>query len=59
MFNLKKNKRVILMALNIDAKICAFKNDMRSLGNFCRLKDTDFILEGKIMELNQIKICKN
>ena len=38
------------MALNIDAKFegkltCAFKNDMRNLANFHRLKNSDFILE--------------
>ena len=46
------------MALKIDAKFegkltCAFKNDMRNLANFHRLKNRDFILESKIEELNQ------
>ena len=46
------------MALKIDAKFegkltCAFKNDMRNLANFNRLKNSDFILESKMAELNQ------
>ena len=48
------------MALNIDAKFegkltCAFKNDMRNLVNFHRLKNSNFILESKMAELNQNK----
>ena len=48
------------MALNIDAKFekkltCAFKNDMKNLENFHRLKNRDFILESKMEELNQNK----
>ena len=48
------------MALNIDAKFekkltCAFKNDMKNLENFHRLKNSDFILESKMEELNQNK----
>ena len=51
------------MALKIHAKlerklICAFKNDMRNFVNFHRLKNSDFILESKIVELNQNKILK-
>ena len=47
------------MALNIDAKFegkltCAFKNDMKNLTNFHKLKNSDFTLESKIAELNQI-----
>ena len=43
----------------IDAKFerkltCAFQNDMRNLTNFCRLKNSDLILESK-MELNNNK----
>ena len=43
------------MALNIDIKFegkltCAFKNDMR---NFNRPKNSTFILESKMVELNQ------
>ena len=41
------------MALNIDAKFegklrCAFKNDMKNLVNFQRLKNSDIILESKM-----------
>ena len=51
------------MALKIDAKFkgkltCAFKNDMRNLANFHRLKNSDFILESKIVELYQNKNSK-
>ena len=51
------------MALNIDAKFegkltCAFKNDMRNLANFHWLENSDFILESKMSELNQIKNTK-
>ena len=50
------------MAL-IDAKFekkltCAFKKEMRNLANFQRLKNSDFILESKIVELNQNKNLK-
>ena len=53
------------MALKIDAKYegkltCAFKNGewriltkMKNIANFHRLKNSDFILESKIAELNQ------
>ena len=52
------------MTLNIDGKFegkltCVFKNDMRKLANFHRMKDSDFILESKMAELNQIKIQNN
>ena len=48
------------MALNIDAKFegkltCAFKNNMKNLANFHRLKNSNFFLESKIAELNQNK----
>ena len=51
------------MALKINAKFggkltCAFKNDMRNLANFHRLKNSDFILESKMAELNQNKNSK-
>ena len=44
----------------IDAKFerkltCAFQNDMRNLTNFCRLKNSDLILESKMAELNNNK----
>ena len=46
------------MALKVDSKfegklICAFKIDMRNLAYFHWLKNSDFILESKIAELNQ------
>ena len=48
------------MAQKIDAKLeekvtCVFKNDMRYLPNFHRLKNDNFILESKIAELTQNK----
>ena len=51
------------MALKIDAKCegkltCTFKNDMRNLEDFHRLKNGDFILESKMAELNQFKTKK-
>ena len=51
------------MALNIDAKFegkltCAFKNDMKNLANFHRMKNSDFIFENKMAELNQNKNLK-
>ena len=51
------------MALKIDAKFegkltCAFKNEMRNLANFHRLKNSDFILERKMAKLNQNKNLK-
>ena len=53
----------MLMALKIDGKIeekqtCAFQNDMRNLANFHRLKNSDFILESKVIKLNQNKNSK-
>ena len=49
-----------MTALNIDAKFegkmtCAFKNDMRNLANFHRLKSSDFNSESKMAELNKNK----
>ena len=46
------------MGLKIDAKfeeklIWDFQNDRSNLVNFHRLKNSDFILEGKMVELNQ------
>ena len=51
------------MALKIDAKfegklICVCKNEMRNLANFHRLKNSDFILESKMAELNQNRNLK-
>ena len=47
------------MALKIDVKLtCVFKTNMKNLVNFYRLKNSDFILESKIAELNQNKNSK-
>ena len=51
------------MTLKSDAKFeekltCAFQNDMTNLANFHKLKNSDFILESKIAELNQNKNLK-
>ena len=51
------------MTLKSDAKFqenltWGLKNDMRSLENFRRLKNSDFILESKMAELNQNKSLK-
>ena len=51
------------MILKIDAKFkskltWAFKNDMVNLENFHRLKNSDFISESKMAELNQNKNLK-
>ena len=51
------------MAMKIGAKFegkltCAFKNDMKNLANFHRLRNSDFILESKMAELNQNKNSK-
>ena len=52
-----------MIALKIDAKFdgkltCAFQNGMRNLADFHRLKNSDFILESKMAELNQNKNTK-
>ena len=46
------------MVLRTDAKFegklsFAFKNDVKNMANFHRLKNSDFILENKMAELNQ------
>ena len=51
------------MTLKIDTKFegkltCALKNDMTNLANFHRLKNSDFILERKMAELNKNKNSK-
>ena len=51
------------MVLKIDAKFegkltRVFKNDMKNLTNFHRLKNSDLILESKMAELNQNKNSK-
>ena len=63
MFELKKYRGVIFHDTKSDIKFevkltCAFKNDMRNLANFHRLKISDFILESKMSELNQNKNSK-
>ena len=63
MFELKNTKELCLIALKIDAKFkvkltCAFKNEMRNLANFHRLKNSDFILKSKMVELNKNKNLK-
>ena len=49
--------------MRIDAKFegkltYAFKNEMRNLANFHRLKNIDFILESKMVKLNRNKNLK-
>ena len=51
------------MTLNIDAKFewkltCAYKNDMKNLASFHKLKNSDFILEIKMTEPNKNKNSK-
>ena len=51
------------MAPKIDTEFerkltCAFQNDMMNLANFNRLKNSFFILESKMPELNQNKNLK-
>ena len=51
------------MALKIDTKFegkltCAFKNGIRNLANFRRLKYSNFIAESKMAELNQNRNSK-
>ena len=59
----KGTEELCLMSLNIDTKFeekltFVFKNDMKNLANFYRLKNSDFILEIKMAELNQNKNSK-
>ena len=51
------------MALKVGEKFerklaCGFRNDMRNLANFHRLKNSHFILESKMAELNRNKNLK-
>ena len=51
------------MTRKIDAKFegkltCAFQNNIKNLENFHRWKNRDFILESKMVELNQNKNLK-
>ena len=59
----KSTEELCLITLKIDAKIegkltCAFKNNMRNLANFHRLKNSYFILESKMVELHRNKNSK-
>ena len=61
MFEQKKNVELCLIAIKIDAECegkltCTFKNNTRNLGNW--LENSDFILESKMVELNQNKNSK-
>ena len=63
MFELKRYSGLCLTALKIDAEFegklaCAFQNDMRNLAIFHKLKNSDFILESEMVELNQNKNSK-
>ena len=56
----KSTDELWLIALKIDAKFnrkltCFLKTDMNNLTYFQRLKNSDFILESKMEELNQNK----
>ena len=56
-------KDLCLIALKIDAEFegkltSTFQSDMRILTNFHRLKNSNFILESKMAELNQNKNSK-
>ena len=51
------------MTLKSDAKFegklpCSLENDIKNLANFHRLKNSDFILESKMAELDQNKNSK-
>ena len=65
MFELKKYRGGVFGGIKDCRKIfegkltCAFKTDMIDLSNFDRLKNSDFILESKMAELNQNKIQNN
>ena len=61
--SLRFTEDLFVMTMRIDAKFkrkvtCAFQNDVRNLANFQRLKNRDFILESKTVELNQNKNSK-
>ena len=61
--SLQSTEELRLKALKIDATFegkltSAFKNGMENLANFYRLKNSDFILESKMAELNQNKNSK-
>ena len=58
MFEVKRYRGLVMFDGNIDAKserkpTCAFKNCMRTLANFHRLRNSNFIWESKMVEVNQ------
>ena len=59
----KITEELCLIALKIDGKLegkltCAFKNNLRNLANFHWLKNSSFVLESEIAELNLNKNSK-
>ena len=63
MLELKKYREVMFDSTKnwckFEGKLtCAFKNDMKNFAIFRRLKNSDFILDSKMTELNQNKNSK-
>ena len=58
MFELKTYRGVMFDAKFERKLTCTFKNDMKNLTNFHKLKNRDFILESKMAEVNQNKNSK-
>ena len=58
MFELKTYRGVMFDAKFERKLTCTFKNDMKNLTNFHKLKNSDFILESKMAEVNQNKKSK-
>ena len=61
--SLKFTGDLFVMKMKNDVKFegkltCPFKNDMRNLENFTGWINSDFILESKVVELNQNKNSK-
>ena len=59
----KGTEELCFMILKSDAKFegklpCGLENDIKNLANFHRLKNSDFILESKMAELDQNKNSK-
>ena len=52
MFELKKYRGVLFHDTE-ELSACGLENDMRNLENFYRLKNSNFILQIKMVELNQ------
>ena len=50
---LREYRQVIIDCTTFWNLTCAFKNDMKYLTNFHRLKNSDFILASKMAESNQ------